>query len=230
MPIFFINKKRFEQHFFQLGVCEILFNSSIYYYELDPLRFNTNDKIYIYFDFEIFEDSKIFFDMHDKSKFGLNEEDIFQVNLKDMKNKDKFYTYPLRTIRYNEKKMSFDIDKYHEIKKSKYLLEMGFLYKNNLFKNKILKIIIEGNVELKYLGYHIKDLNINSNINSEPNLNFKKYNYGEVTGKLFKKYKNIIRALEEQFHVEMSPDSRGFYIETIFTEEVETIIRYNKEK
>ena len=227
--IFFINKYKFENYFLNLEVCEILFNSSIYYYELDNINYNDNDKIYIYF--EIFEDSKLSFDIHNKSKISIKETDTVQVELKDMINQDKFYKFPLKTIRYYENEMSFDIDKYHEIKKSKYLLKMGFAYKKNFYKNKILKIIIEGNVELKYLGCHSEDPIINSNKNLVPEkIEFKKYHYGEVTGKLFKKYKNIIRALEEEFGVEMSPDSRGFYIETILTEEVETIIRYDKEK
>ena len=221
--IFFVNKEGLQKYFRKIGVCEILFDSSIYYYELNNISYRAKDKFYIYF--EIFEDSKISFDMYDNNKIGWKTSDNFQVGLKDMMKKDNLITFPLKTIRYYEKEMSFDLDNYHKIPKSKYLLKIDFLNKNNI-KSKILKIILGGNVTLKYLGCHSED----PEINSEQYIEFKKYHYGEETDILFKKYRNIIRLLKEEFKVEMSPNARGYYIETIFTNEIETIIKFDKEK
>ena len=221
--IFFLDKISFSEYFDNVGVCEILFDSTIYYYELNNISYNINDKFYIFF--EIFEDSKIYFDMYDKNKIGFRTSDNFSVELKDMM-KDYKYIFPFQTIRYYENETSFDIDKFHEIKKSKYLLKIDFLNNKNL-KNKILKIIIGGNVNLKYLGCNHEDPKIFSETEQ---IEFKRYNYGVETGQLFKKYRNIIRALKEEFNIEMSQDAKGFYIETIFTNEVETIIKFDKEK
>ena len=222
--IFFVNKEGLEKLFENIGVCEILFDSSIYYYELNNISYKDNDKFYVFF--EIFEDSKISFDMYDNNKMGWKTSDNFQIGLKDLMKKDKLDIFPLKTIRYYKNDMSFDFDKYHEIKKSKYLLKINFLNKK-ILKNKILKIILGGNVELKYLGCHSED----PEISSEPEyIEFKKYHYGAETGKLFKKYRNIIRLLKKEFNIEMSPNTKGFYIETIFTDEVETIIKFDKVK
>ena len=77
------------------------------------------------------------------------------------------------------------------------------------------------------MGCHSEEPDINS---PSENIEYKKYHYGEKTGKLFENYKNIIRVLKEEFNIEMDPNAKGFYIETIFTDEVETIIKFDKEK
>ena len=99
--------------------------------------------------------------MYDNNKMGWKTSDNFQIGLKDLMKKDKLDIFPLKTIRYYKNDMSFDFDKYHEIKKSKYLLKINFLNKK-ILKNKILKIILGGNVELKYLGCHSEDPEISS--------------------------------------------------------------------
>ena len=120
---------------------------------------------------------------------------------------------------------SFNFDNYKELKKSKYLLKINLsnLSKSDL-QNKILKIVIEGNIDLKYLGCYSYEPNINS---IPQNIQFTKYNYGLRTAELFENYKNIIKVLEEEFNIKMHPDAKGFYLETIFTHEVETIIRFD---
>ena len=40
----------------------------------------------------------------------------------------------------------------------------------------------------------------------------------------------MINLLEKEFNIKMNPYSKGFYIETIFTNEIEAIIRFDKEK
>ena len=47
------------------------------------------------------------------------------------------------------------------------------------------------------------------------------------TGELYKKYKKVIKLLEKEFNIKMHPESKGFYIETIFNDEVETIASFD---
>ena len=105
---------------------------------------------------------------------------------------------------------SNDFNNYNDIEISKYLLKIDLSnVSNETLKNERLKVIISGNINLKYLGYLPKEPSIDSN---EIKIEYKKYNYGVKTGEIFENYKNIIKLLEEEFNVEMHPDAKGYYI------------------
>ena len=55
--IFFLDQKRFKSFFGQICICQILFGSSIYSYNLNNISNNYNENLYIFF--EIFKTSKI---------------------------------------------------------------------------------------------------------------------------------------------------------------------------
>ncbi len=121
------------------------------------------------------------------------------------------------------------IENYEEIEPSQYLLIVHLKSKNIVYSNKtFLKIIIEGDIKIKFLGLNSEPP---SNINAESkNIKFERYNYGLETGKLFKLFKNIIKVMENEFGFKMHPEAKGFYIESIFKEEFETLVRYDKNK
>ena len=180
----------------------------------------------------------LFFQTYDNTKIsagltniGLNEG--IKIKLKDMNKNNEIILITLSEIKKKVSEIlknfsSNDFDNYTDIGISKYLLKIDLSnVSNETLKNERLKIIIGGNVNLKYLGYLPYEPNINSN---EIKIEYKKYNYGVKTGEIFENYKKTIKLLEEEFNVEMHPDAKGYYIETIFTNEVETIVRFDKEK
>ena len=213
-----------EKYFTQVDFCQMLFNSSVYYYELKNISVEKEQKLYIYL--ELCNKSKIAIGLYDKNNIGeyinfklgyKNMETLTETSIKSMinyGNKNEYNKYDFKNLDY-----------YVTLDKSKYLFKMDFSEID--INNKTLKIIIEGDPNIKFLGFHHDEPDINS---APENVEFKYYKYGEETGKLFKKYKTMINLIEKEFNIKMNPYSKGFYIETIFTNEIEAIIRFDKEK
>ena len=225
------NKIEYEKKFAQTAVCPVLFNTSIYFYDLSKIEKKYNYQFYLYF--QTYKNSKITAGL---TKIGLNER--LSIKLKDMTPKEPNKKNEIILISFNEIKnkisellknfSSNDFNNYTDTGISKYLLKIDLSnVSNETLKNEKLKVIISGNINLKYLGYLPYEPKIDSN---EIKIEYKKYNYGVKTGEIFENYKNTIKLLEEEFSVEMHPDAKGYYIETIFTDEVETIVRFDKEK
>lgn len=110
------------------------------------------------------------------------------------------------------------------MEKSKYILSISS--DKDYVNNQILRIIIQGNVKINYLG---NTENINNNNIIEPLL-FDRYNYGMKTAEMFEEYKELIKVLKEKCNVKMHKEARGFYIETLFTNEVRTLVLKEKIK
>ena len=225
------NKAEYEKKFSQTAVCPVLFNTSIYFYDLSKIEKKYNYQFYFYF--QTYKNAKITAGL---TKIGLNES--LSIKLKDMTPKEQNKKNEIILISFNEIKnkisellkkfSSNDFNNYTDIGISKYLLKIDLSnVSKETLKNEKLKVIISGNINLKYLGYLPYEPNIDSN---EIKIEYKKYNYGVKTGEIFENYKNTIKLLEEEFSVEMHPDAKGYYIETIFTDEVETIVRFDKAK
>jgi len=53
---------------------------------------------------------------------------------------------------------------------------------------------------------------------------FRKYIYGEKTGLLFEQYQELKKFIEEFHKIKIFENSKGYYIETIFTNEVKTLV------
>ena len=226
------NKIEYEKKFAQTAVCPVLFNTSIYFYDLSKIEKKYNYQFYLYFQ-TYNENSKITAGL---TKIGLNER--LSIKLKDMTPKDPNKKNEIILISFNEIKnkisellknfSSNDFNNYTDIGKSKYLLKIDLSnVSNETLKNEKLKVIISGNINLRYLGYLPYEPKIDSN---EIKIEYKKYNYGEKTGEIFKNYKTIKELLEKEFNVKMHSHAKGYYIETIFTDEVETIVRFDKAK
>ena len=111
-----------------------------------------NKKLYFYF--ETFRKSKISIGLFQQDNQGFYGN--YQVKLLDITNNT---TINLRTIGNlkNEFARAFGqitYEVYNEIEKSKYLLSLDCLNISYLeLQNKLFKIFIEGNIEIKYLGY-----------------------------------------------------------------------------
>ena len=72
--------------------------------------------------------------------------------------------------------------------------------------NQILRIIIQGNIEINYLG---DNENLNNNSDVEPLL-FDRYNYGMKTAEMFEEYKSLIKVLEKKCKVKMHKELEVF--------------------
>ena len=220
------NKAEYEKKFNKTTICPILFNTSIFFYELNKIAKRENHKMYLFF--QTYKNTKISAGL---TNIGLNEG--IKIKLKDMNKNNEIILITLSEIKKKVSEIlknfsSNDFDNYTDIGISTFLLKIDLSnISNETLKKERLKIIIGGNVNIKYLGYLPYEPNIDS---KEIEIEHKKYNYGVKTGEIFEKYKNTIKLLEEEFNVEMHPDAKGYYIETIFTNEVETIVRFDKEK
>ena len=220
------SKAEYEKKFNKTAICPILFNTSIFFYELNKIAKRENHKMYLFF--QTYKNTKISAGL---TNIGLNEG--IKIKLKDMNKNNEIILITLSEIKKKVSEIlknfsSNDFDNYTDIGISTYLLKIDLSnISNETLKKERLKIIIGGNVNIKYLGYLPYEPNIDS---KEIEIEHKKYNYGVKTGEIFEKYKNTIKLLEEEFSIEMHPDAKGYYIETIFTNEVETIVRFDKEK
>ena len=220
------NKAEYEKKFISTTVCPILFNTSIYFYELNKIAKRNNHKFYLFF--QTYKNTKISAGL---TNIGFNEN--LTVKLKDLNKNNEIIIITLSEIKKKVIEIlknfsSNDFDNYTDIEISKYLLKIDLSnISDETLKKERLKVVIGGNANLKYLGYLPYEPNIDSN---EIEIVYKKYNYGVETGEIFENYRNAIKLLEEEFNVEMHPDAKGYYIETIFTNEVETIVRFDKEK
>ena len=212
--IFYLNKEKFEESFEKIALCQILFGSSVYIYELKSDFYSLTEKLYFYF--EINKRSKISIELINKFKENKVCSNL-DAKLLDIQN-DK-------TIDLSQK---YNYDNYKEIEPAKYFLIMHLKDENLKNNDQLLKVVIGGNITINFLGLcSERPTDIN---NRYSNIIFKRYDYGFITEKLFKEYKNIIKVMENEFKTKMDPDSKGFYIESIFKEEFETIILLDKIK
>ena len=186
--IFTADEEIIEKYFAQVYFCQLLFNSSVFYYEFKNISTKKDQKLYIYL--ELYNKSKIAIGLYDKN--SVDEYLNFKLSYKKM---ETLTETSLKTmincgndIEYN--KSENNLDYYATLDKSNYLLKIDFSEID--IDNKTLKIIIEGNPNLKYLGFHTNEPDINSDLE---NIEFKYYKYGEETGKLFKKYKTMINLI-----------------------------------
>ena len=230
---------QFKDYFkYRLVICQTLFGCTVFSFKL---KNNTPNQIY--FSFELFEKSKIYIGLYDKNYFGIFSK--IEARYKDLNiPKEKYTELNLPNDGYQRIQMDDQVKQeiiskttkinnyynqdynenrlyhYHELKKSKYLLSITFKdeIKNDL-SDKVLKIILKGNIDIKYEG-NLDEIYFDKNND--------KYNYGVKTGELFDNYKKIIEIFEKEFGVTMHKEAFGFYVETIFTNEVQTIIRFDK--
>ena len=180
--IYTADKLIIEKYFEQINFCQILFNSSVYYYEFKNISIEKDQKLYIYL--ELPSKSKIAIGLYDKNNIGKylnfklsykNMETLTETSLKSMINYGN-------NIEYN--KSDNNLDYYSTLDKSKYLLKIDFLEIN--IDDKTLKIIIEGTPKIKNLGFYPDEPDINS---ANENIELKYYKYGEETGNYLKNIK-----------------------------------------
>lgn len=225
--IFSINKNEFKQYFEGgMTICQILFGSTICSYNLNNI---INNMGYFYLYFEIFTQSKISMGIYDKDNKLCS--DIFSVKIKNLTKNIEKNMNAIRGI-INEINMNrsdlvnYNFDIYDNLEASKYLLKIDFS-RMEIFGRQ-LKVILKGNVKMKYLGCHAVEPN--TNYIKEFPIDYKSYTYGLKTSELFEKYKKIMSILEKELGIKMNLDSKGYYLETLITNEVETVITIDKQK
>lgn len=200
-------KKYFEG---ELVICQALFGYTVYNYKLKSTTPKVN-----YFKFEIFKNSKIYIGIYDDNYEGifstikikykdLNKENEDYKNLKiddpvKQEIMDKYYHFN-KDSNYNRNRFY----KFQELEKSKYILSISS--ENDYVNNQILRIIIQGNIEINYLG---DNENLNNNNDIEPLL-FDRYNYGMKTAEMFEEYKSLIKVLEKKCKVKMHKELEVF--------------------
>ena len=124
--IFYLNKERFEESFEKIALCQMLFGSSVYIYELKSDFYSVKEKLYFYF--EINNRSKIsieFINEFKENKVRSN----FDSKLLDIENN--------KTIDLSQKYTNYD--NYKEIEPAKYFLEVHLKDEKLKNKNQLLK-------------------------------------------------------------------------------------------
>ena len=225
----FILPKEYFQQFFNHGIalCFCWFGARVYTYKLEKLDIMENCKA-LYFTFEINENTRIAIRLHGNKK---NSVDKCRIKLENLSNKNK--TYNLNVPNELEKEIfqkNYNFTEYindKEIIKGKYLIKVQFLThnKDKKIKSKLLSIYIDKNIDIYYLGYseNEPDESIINNPSTSPfKIESNNYLYGETTKLLFEQYKHCIKLLKHLGY-EIN-EGKGVYIQTIFTNELETII------
>ena len=233
---FIILKENFQKFFNDgIAVCFCWFGARVYTYKLEKIGIKQSFKA-LYFTFEAREKIRIAIRLHRNQNNGENES--FEQCIINLENLNKSKLYRLKTsgalqkeiLKSNQTLNEITNDK--ELMKGKYLLRIVFLTnnKNKKLKSKLLSIYFNNNVDNYYLGY-LEDKPEEDIINNPSKSPYKienyNYIYGGDTKILFERYKNVIQ-LMKHLGYEIN-EGKGMYIETIFTNEIETIIlRYKK--
>ena len=218
--LFVIDFQNFKK-FKKLTVCQILFNSTIYSYTI----LKEKDENSIYFKMEVSEDETLF-----GVSLYLNSAVRIPVSFKKNNIQDEVYAkIKIANTIKNEMYEKFkefnpqNFDYFHEIKKGIYniKIDIGELKQNSSL---IVKIIIKGQ---NSKVYYLKDKEDNKSLNDT--IDYTKYIYGERTGILFENFKHMIKFLEDYHKVKFCANAKGYYIETIFSNEIKTLIFTNKQ-
>ena len=122
--IFTADKFIIEKYFVQVYFCQMLIDSSVYYYEFKNISIKKDKKLYIYL--ELSNKSKIAIGLYDKNNIGnyiniklnyKNMETLTETSLKSMINYDNII---------EDNKSYNNLDYYATLEKSKYLLKIDF--------------------------------------------------------------------------------------------------------
>ena len=226
--IFQCTYPEFKNKFCEVIICQTLFNSTIYSYPVDFQKI-TNCA---YFKLEVLEDTLFGITMHKKNtinykgsiKHDFGQDDTNKSNDDKIKND---YTLIVignnvnEEISSNSKCIDFkNLENYYSIKLGRYFIKIEAQNKDEKQDmNIILNIIIKGNqCKAYYLGEDEKGDNLNNTIP------YTRYIYGERTGLLFDQYKELKKFVEEYHKINILENGKGYYIETIFTNEVKTLV------
>jgi len=219
--IFQLKYPDFKEQFYNVTFCQTLFNSTIYSYPVDFQKI-TNCA---YFKLEVFEDTLFGITMHKKNTInykGSYKHDFEQ----DDTNKSNYTSIVIgnnvnEEIYSNSQYIDFKyLECYYSIKLGRYFIKIEAQNKDETQDmNIILNIIIKGNqCKAYYLGEDEKGDNLNNTIP------YTRYIYGERTGILFKQYTELKKFVEEYYKINILESGKGYYIETIFTNEVKTLV------
>ena len=230
-------KDEFKDYFKgRITVCQTLFGSTVYNFKLND---KTPDENYFYF--EIYKNAKFYIGIYNEyheglfSKIKVSYKDLNKSNEGykpieiDVKEKQEIISKVNGNFFPNGKKYRNEdrYYKYIDLEKSKYILKVLNTSKESL-NNNILKIIIEGNIYIDYLGNKEDIKHPRNNL-----IEINKYNYGVKTGELFNNYK-ILKLIEKNLGLNLNNKikniAHGYYVETIQTNEVKTLILLDKNK
>jgi len=207
--------EEFKSNYDKLIVCESLFNSTIYSYKIELNKLNKSSS-FIFFKIEVNEDIKIGVDLYQNQK--LNECNIFY------KRSDLYSNYSLKN-EFNEfKKENYEY--FYSIQKGIHFIKIDI---SKYYCNESLltvTLIVKGK---NYKIFYLKDNENNPNLNKDETiLSYNNYIYEERIGKIFEKYQEIIDFIQVYHKVELSPSGKGYYVETIISSKIITIIFITK--
>ena len=220
--IFVIPLKEFKEKFKIITICQILFNSKIFSF---PINLQDISGSFIYFKIELLQDTEFGITLYQDS---VRENQVFYKE--DKKNDSEYKHINVANSLKNQLSSGYkkefireNFDYFHSMQKGNYIVKINIekCQRNSTF---IINLIIKGQVGNIY---YLKD-NENNNTNLNEIVNFNSYVYGERTGELFEQFRKIIEFLKEYHKIDFIENGKGYYIETIFTNEVKTIILTNK--
>lgn len=249
--IFQCTYPEFKEKFESFTICQTIFNSTIYSYPVNFQKINNcvYFKLEVFEDtlFGITMHKKNTINYKGSIKNEVGQDDINKPNDKpnqDDTNKlnktpeqdntpgknDKIkngYTSIVIGNNVNEEIISKkdcidfkDFKCYYPVNFGKYFIKIEVQNKEEKQDmNIVVNIMIKGNqCETYYLGENEKGDNLNKTID------YTRYRYGERTGLLFEQYKELKKFVEEHHKIKILENGKGYYIETIFTNEVKALI------
>lgn len=218
--IFQLTYPEFKTKFTDITVCQTMFNSTIYSYTIG---------------FKNIKNSKIYFKLNalEETEFGIsiyqNNTISYQVSYKPIDNPEQKYI-PITISNNIKEAISFksknfekkNYEFFHFVKLGEYVIliereDRGVKTDSTI----IVTLIIKGqNCTSYYMG---EDEN-GDNLNLNKDLFASKYVYGEKTGILFEAFRELKNFIEEYHKITVTENCKGYYIETIFTDEIKTLI------
>ena len=222
--IYLISLKYFKEKFLSTTICQILFNSTIYSYKINLEEISGS---FLYFQIEIEEDTEFGISLYQNS---IIENQVYYKE--DTKEDSKYIRInianTLKTQLSLENKNDFNpetMDYFHFIKSGSYKIKIN-IEQSERNSTLLINLIIKGQ---KGQIFYLKDNeNNNKNNNLNATINYNRYVYGERTGLLFETFRNMIDFLEKYHNIKFIENGRGYYVETIFTNEVKTLVFTNK--
>ena len=226
--LFKIRENDLKQFFnIRITSCMCLFGQRVYKIKLENLGNIQKDKK-LYFSFKTSGETNIVINL--QNKLSTDEEKILKPmdsykakleyisdNNNEIKEKNliTFNNLKKKLLETNPKFNDFNFE--NEKIKGKCLGIISFEFLES-FKNQVLTIIIDKNIDINIIGYLDKKPDITNNdtfSKSSNEIEYTNYFYGEKSDEIRKKYKNVYK-LMKYLNCEIPDDYQGVYVETIF--------------
>ena len=228
---FKLREKDFKQFFdggIDVGFC--LFGTRVYKIKLDQIKTIKDDKQF-YFYFETYGVTNMIITLHsynnDETAFNDMDEYSAKIELISEDDKEKeeknLYTFnDLKKKTLQEQNSFNDFNLENVIYKGKHLGKIKLYEKFSNYENKVLTIIINKNIDIKFLGYLDKKPEKTQIEKYSSDIQYTNYLYGEHSAEIRKKFKYVNQLMKHK-GFKIPDDCKGVYVELPLSNEGESV-------